>query len=134
MQKIGGYCVYFNKQYNRVGSLFQSRFKSIKITSDQQLQAIFNYVHTNPVELIEPEWKKFRVEDIKKAIDFLDNYKWSSYLDYIGKSTHPYVIKKEFFRDCIGNQKKCKDFVEAWVKSRAKKIVDKDEIKSILLD
>lgn len=71
MQKIGGYTGYFNQQYNRNGTLFDSRYKYIEIKDDAQLFAAFNYVHTNPVELVEPMWKEQKVKDFDKAKSFL---------------------------------------------------------------
>lgn len=63
MHKMAGYATYFNKQYDRVGSLFQSRYKAVQIKDDTQLANTFVYVHTNPVELWEPKWKELRVSD-----------------------------------------------------------------------
>jgi len=119
MGKMGGYSTYFNKQYKRVGSLFQSRYKSIHVSSDYQLQTLFNYVHTNPVELNEPDWKDFKVKDKKKAIKDLEKYRWSSYRDYIGLPTHPFVTQREFFHDTIGDYKDCRETVEGWVYEKA---------------
>ena len=53
MQKMGGYSSYFNKQYNREGALFQSRYKSVYIKDEIQLGNVFAYVHTNPVEYVQ---------------------------------------------------------------------------------
>jgi len=133
MKKIGGYCNYFNKRHKRVGPLFQSRFKSVLIKSDYQLQVIFNYVHTNSVELIECGWKEFKVKDYKKVIDFLNNYKWSSYRDYIGKSTHPFVTSRDFFTEIFNNHKGCEGSVREWVKFKAEKTCLKPDVKSILI-
>jgi putative transposase len=121
MQKLGGYASYFNKQYDRVGSLFQSRFKSVLIKDDTQLYTIFAYVHTNPVELVEPGWKEFEVQNTSHALQYLQEYRWSSYLDYIGKPNFPMVSQRERFLNFYGDEKKCQDAVEDWVKYKAKK-------------
>lgn len=42
------YTTYFNKKYNRVGPLFQDRFKAVRITSDSYLLHITRYIHLNP--------------------------------------------------------------------------------------
>ncbi|KKQ35767.1 MAG: hypothetical protein US50_C0005G0003 [Candidatus Nomurabacteria bacterium GW2011_GWB1_37_5] len=134
MTKLGGYCTYFNLRHKRVGSLFQSRFKSVPIKDERQLGVIFNYVHTNPVELIERGWKNFNVKDYKMTIEFLNNYKWSSYGDYIGESIHPFITRRDFFHDFIGNTKDCRNFTEEWVKAKAQILSDDDRIKTIFLD
>ena len=122
MQKLGtGYSTYFNKQNDRVGTLFQSRYKSVRIRNDIQLATIFAYVHTNPVELVEPGWKEFRVKNPEAAMRYLENYKWSSYRDYIGNSTFPMVTNREFFLDFYGSEKNCRRAVEDWIKYKAAK-------------
>ena len=89
---MGGYVGYFNKQYDRVGPLYQSRYKSVQVQTDEQLNVLFSYVHTNPVELVELRWKEFEVESERNAISFLETYRWSSYRDYIGNPTFSNLI------------------------------------------
>ena len=119
MNKMGGYSTYFNKQYKRVGPLFQSRFKAVPVTSEIQLGNVFVYVHTNPIELLEPQWKDFKVKDFKKATKWLVSYKQSSYLNYIGKDNYPNVIQKRFFLEFYGGKKNCQKAVKDWVKFKA---------------
>ena len=42
------YTTYYNKKYNRVGTLFQGRYKASRITSDDYLLHISRYIHLNP--------------------------------------------------------------------------------------
>ena len=119
MRKMGGYATYFNKQYDRTGSLFQSRFKAVRIKDQNQLGTVFVYVHTNPVELKEPAWKDFKVKNYKNAITWLENYKWSSYHDYIGKPTFPTVTRRKFFLNFYGGEKDCRKVIGEWVKFKA---------------
>lgn len=44
----GAYTVYYNKKYNRVGSLFQGCFKASHILRDNYLLHISRYIHMNP--------------------------------------------------------------------------------------
>ena len=49
MQSIEiSYTYYFNKKYNRVGHLFQDRFKSIIINDDSYIVNLSKYIHNNP--------------------------------------------------------------------------------------
>ena len=121
MQKLGGYTTYFNKQYNRLGSLFQSRFNMVRVENDTQLYTMFVYVHTNPVELWEPGWKDFSVKNPVEAIQKLEKYRPSSYNDYIGRPEFPYVVNREFFLNFFGGENKCKQAVEDWVQFKARK-------------
>jgi putative transposase len=50
---IVSYVRYFNKRYERVGSLFQDVYKAVRITSDEQLYQVERYIHLNPEPLIE---------------------------------------------------------------------------------
>jgi putative transposase len=51
MRKLAtGYVMYFNNRYNRVGGLFQGRFKASLINSDPYLYHISRYIHLNPKE------------------------------------------------------------------------------------
>jgi len=121
MQKLGGYTTYFNKQYNRLGSLFQSRFKAVEVKDDIQLHTVFVYVHTNPVELWQPGWKDFSVKNPAEAIQKLKKYRLSSYNDYIGNSEFPHAINREFFLNFFGGENKCKQAVEDWIRFKARK-------------
>lgn len=115
MQKIGGYTTYFNKQYDRVGPLFQSRYKSVVVKDDRQFMNTFVYVHTNPIELIESRWKDMQVKNKKKAIDWASSYKWSSYKNYLGEKNFSGVTKRDFFLEFFNGANGCKEVVEDWV-------------------
>lgn len=47
---MSGYVRYFNRRYDRVGSLFQGRYKASLIDDDAYLQHITRYIHLNPAE------------------------------------------------------------------------------------
>ena len=58
MQKLGtAHTMFFNKKYDRSGSLFQGPFKAKHINNDRYLKYIYAYIHLNQVDLIEPGWK-----------------------------------------------------------------------------
>lgn len=86
MQKLStGYTMYFNKRYERTGSLFQGKFKASQASSDQYLKYLFSYIHLNPVKLIQPNWKERGIYNLSKTKEFLDSYNHSSFHDYVGK-------------------------------------------------
>ncbi len=93
MQKIStGYSMYFNKRYERTGSLFEGRFKSLHVDSDEYLKYLFSYIHLNPLKLIEPLWKEKGLENIVDGKKYLDDYFFSSYSDFSGKSREESAI------------------------------------------
>jgi putative transposase len=117
MRKFGaGYATYFNKKYNRRGHLFQGRFRAVHIKTNEQLKTVFVYIHTNGISLIKPKWKEEVVKNQEKVIKFLENYKWSSYPDYLGKKNFPSVTKRDFILKVLGGREGCKEFVENWIK------------------
>ena len=78
------YSKYFNKKYNRTGKLFEDKFKSVHINTENQAKYLFSYIHLNPVKLIYGDWKKEGIKNINECIKYLDEYKWSSYRDFVG--------------------------------------------------
>lgn len=117
MSKVGtGYAGYFNRKYERKGYVFQNRFSAVHIKDDTQLKTVFVYIHANPLSLIEPKWKEKGIKNLEKAINFLENYKWSSYSDYLGKKNFPSVTDREFILKIIGGEQDCKEFVDQWVR------------------
>ena len=93
MQKLTtGYSMYFNRKHDRVGPLFQSRFKAEHVNEDSYLKYLFAYIHLNPIKLIEPKWREEGINDTNKTKKFLTDYKYSSYQDYIGKTREESLI------------------------------------------
>ena len=49
MRDLGGrYARWFNRRHGRTGPLFGGRFRSVLITSDEQLVNTWTYIHRNP--------------------------------------------------------------------------------------
>lgn len=105
MQKLAtGYTMYFNTKSGRMGALFQGRFKAKHIHSDEYLAYLISYIHLNPVKLIEPSWKEQGISDKKRAEMFLQQYRWSSYRDFVetGRPERVILQKKalpEYWQD-----------------------------------
>lgn len=122
MKKLGnGYTAYFNEKYDRkgVGGLFQGRFQSKPIKNDIQLSNIFAYVHTNPIELVEPQWKELMVKDKERASSSLKEYQWSSVHDYCYKSIYPNIIQKNFYLNYFDGADGCIKNIESWINFKA---------------
>jgi len=123
MQKLGsGFASYFKNKYGIKlrGHFFQDRFTAVHIKTEEQLAVVFVYIHTNSISLIEPKWKEKGIARPEKAIKFLENYKWSSYQDYIGKKNFPSLTKREFMLKVMGGEVGCKKWVEGWIKQKGK--------------
>ncbi len=82
MQKIfTGYTMYFNKRNARTGALFGGTYKSKHLSTDRYFKHAINYVHMNPVELFEPDWKT-GAGNLGKIEEKLRSYKYSSLVDH----------------------------------------------------
>ena len=66
---LTSYVLYFNKKYERVGHLFQGRFRSQAIEDERYFFTVIRYIHNNPI----------KANLVKKHSD----YKWSSFLAYL---------------------------------------------------
>ncbi|WP_232368906.1 transposase [Alteromonas sp. BL110] len=66
MQSLGRmYVRYFNQKYKRTGTLWEGRFTSSLIDSEENLLTVYRYIELNPVRA-------------KMVLDPAE-YKWSSY-------------------------------------------------------
>lgn len=107
MQKLStSYSMYFNKKYKRTGSLFEGKFKSQHLSTDRYLKYIFSYIHLNPIKLIQKDWKEKGINNKKEAIKYLENYFYSSYLDYRGEQRiQNKILNFESFPEYFPNNK-----------------------------
>jgi putative transposase len=112
MQKIGtGYTIYFNQKNKRSGVLFQGKFKATLVDTDKYFLPLINYIHLNPVELIEPGWKENGIKNRQAINKFLENYRWSSYPDYIGIKNFPSILDKKFVESYFNKEIDYKKFI-----------------------
>lgn len=63
------YSRYYNKKYNKCGHVFEKRYSSMLIETDNYMMETSRYIHLNPV----------RARMVNKAI----KYPWSSYKEYV---------------------------------------------------
>jgi putative transposase len=83
MKRLGvSYVYYFNKKYNRVGHLFQDRYKSESIDTEQYLLGCSRYIHTNPIAA--------------GLVKFPEEYHWSSYSYYLKGSDNNFLLNTNF--------------------------------------
>lgn len=110
------YSMYFNNKYTRTGSLFEGKFKSEYVNDDTYLKYLFSYIHLNPVKLIDPLWKKFRLRNRNRTLEFLNTYKFSSYLDYM-KYDRPdkVIVDRENFPDYFTTKKSFESEIFDWI-------------------
>lgn len=98
MRRIcGSYVYWYNTKYERVGNLFQDRFKSEPVENDASFLYVQRYIHQNPFKAgVESE---------------IGKYKWNSYNEYVGKTK---IINAEYTFDILSNDRESalKNFVK----------------------
>lgn len=90
------YAIYFNKKYDRCGHVFQGRFTSVMVKSDDYFIHVSKYVHLNPV-------KAHIVADAAE-------YNWSSFKCYMENQDKRKIVNTErilkYFSEKIGEAKR----------------------------
>ena len=80
MKRIGvRYVSWYNRKYNRCGHLFQDRFKSEVVETDEYLLTVLRYIHQNPMAA--------------GIVKRLEDFSGSSYAEYLG---HYKIIDGDF--------------------------------------
>jgi len=83
------YANYYNKKLQRIGPVFQDRFRSEPIDSQRYFMACARYIHNNPV--------KAGIVSAPQA------YPWSSYREYIAPGQKSLVNRRPLY-DCFAPQ------------------------------
>lgn len=102
-----GYANYFNARHARLGTLFAGRTKRVLIERHEHFLYILHYVHLNPLDYVTGfegwrERSKGLVPNIHTALSHLNDYRWSSYLDYAGVKNFPSLLTKTRFESTPG--------------------------------
>lgn len=94
MKMLGdSYVYYFNKKYNRIGALFQDRFKSEPVNDEAYFLTLIRYIHQNPE---------------KAKIANTLTYPWSSIHEYLRYQS---FIKTDLAIDLLGGINPFVEFV-----------------------
>jgi len=94
------YVYYYNNKYERCGHLFQERYKSETVEEERYFFILIRYIHQNPIKA--------------GIVNNVEDYKWSSYKEYISK---PRLVDVKFYLEMIDNNEckaieKYKDFMK----------------------
>jgi len=97
------YTGHFNRRYGRSGHLFQGRYRGILVEKDTYLLSLSRYVHLNPV----------RSGVVRRPAQ----YRWSSYLGYIGKGEELQWVEYAWVLSQFGKEKR-------WARERYREYVE----------
>ena len=96
-KRIGSrYAVWYNRKYQRAGHLFQDRFRSENVETDQYYMTVLRYILQNPM--------KAGMESRP------GNYRWSSYLAY--EKGNGSVTDTQFAEKLFGTREALIDFIQ----------------------
>ncbi len=107
LRKLSGYARYFNERHERHGSLFQGNTKKILVARQEHFLYILHYLHLNSLDYL-PGAKKWRqrdkgtIKDVSETLEYLQGYRWGSYLDYCGKPNFPSILTTSLFKNAFG--------------------------------
>lgn len=111
------YAKYVNKKHDRVGHLFQDRFKQVIVENEEQLLHLTRYIHLNPV--------------IGGLVEKPEDFAWSSFKEYIGEGKlilcHQDLVRGLFGEENFAN--KYRKFIEAEISEE-----DLDKIKEAVIE
>ncbi|MFV2032115.1 MAG: transposase [Gammaproteobacteria bacterium] len=88
----GVYTQYFNRQHNRVGHVFQGRFKAILVEKEAYLLELSRYIVLNPIRA--------------RMINDMEKWEWSSYRATIGKAQIPAWLETDWLLGHFGRRRK----------------------------
>lgn len=91
----GSYALYFNEKYERVGTLFQSRFKSEPVEDEQYFLTVLRYIIMNPE---------------RAGLCQREHYNWSCYREYMGR---PAICDISFAEKIAGSSEDLRQFLNS---------------------
>jgi len=93
MRQLNGvYTQKSNRRHDRVGHVFQGRYKAIVVQKDSYLLELSRYIVLNPI----------RAGMVKELLD----WKWSSYSAMINHKTTPEWLETDWILACFSKQRK----------------------------
>ena len=92
MKRVGvSYVYYLNEKYDRVGHLYQDRYRSEPVDTDQYFMSCSRYIHNNPVDA--------------GLVENPESYPWSSFRFYTGEVDMRGLLSTDNLLDFFGSGK-----------------------------
>jgi REP element-mobilizing transposase RayT len=112
---LTGYTIFFNRRHRAHGHVTQGRYGARLVSGDDYLLKLGRYIHLNPVKV-----KAVRKLPLGDRIKVLEEYRWSSFLAYVGRQKQPAWLSVEPMMALVGGraadrQKQYEHYVEAGV-------------------
>ena len=104
---LTGYSMRFNDRHQRVGHLFQNRYKSPVVCKDGYFRDVVRYIHLNPVR-----------SEIVRSISELEEYPWTGHRHIMRGGSPAWqetgLLQTEFYdpRDATGWVRRYREYIE----------------------
>lgn len=123
---------YINIKNNRRGTLFESRFQSKHIDSNEYLLHLSVYIHLNPLDFISGrDWRENKLKDWPSIKNKLIRYPWSSLRSFLDEGNeNPIISGEEIILKQFSNRNEYGLFLREW----AEEGFEVDKIKDMLID
>lgn len=123
---------YINIKNNRRGTLFESRFQSKHIDSNEYLLHLSVYIHLNPLDFISGrDWRENKLKDWPSIKNKLIQYPWSSLRSFLDEGNeNPIISGEEIILSQFSNRNEYELFLREW----AEEGFEVDKIKDMLID
>ncbi len=117
---------YVNIKNDRSGPLFESRFKSKHINTNEYLLHLSLYIHLNPLDfLVNKNWRKHKLLNWREAKNKLLNYRWSSLSHFLDDNCKNHIISgEEIIKNQFDNKKEYEIFLCDWSEKSINEIKD----------
>jgi putative transposase len=80
---LTGYAINFNRRHQRVGYLFQNRYKSIVCEEDAYFRELVRYIHLNPIRA-----------KLVESLRVLACYPWCGHATVLGRNPRPWQDRR----------------------------------------
>ena len=108
---------YLNTKSERKGHIFESRFKSKHIDSNEYLLHLSLYIHLNPLDfLISKEWREHGIKNWNDSKKYLLDYPWSSLNSFMNRDyKNPILSGTEIITEQFNNNREEYElFLKEW--------------------
>ena len=117
MHLSGKYAMYYNRHHGYSGHVFERRYKSCVVSTDEYFLQTSRYIHLNPVKAkmaVHPEDYRFssyktflRLQDdgiteVEKTLTYFGSKGVFGYREFVEDSAHKYVVEEDEIRMKMG--------------------------------
>jgi putative transposase len=117
---------YVNIKNNRRGPLFESRFNSKHIDTNNYLLHLSLYIHLNPLDILSgKDWRAHKLRDWPAKRKELLGYPWSSLKTYLDNNHKDLIISgTEIILGQFDSNKEYELFLQEWSEDSLNQIKD----------